>query len=92
MTTLLGIDGCRGGWVVASTNTKLRSPVDFQVVSNIEVALETGGASSIIAIDIPSYAKTAPKSDCPIFSGSQPVREGLYFRKLGPSTPDDIKS
>jgi predicted RNase H-like nuclease len=60
---LIGVDGCRGGWVVATSGARL-SRLDFTVVSDLEPLIaraERGEA--VIAIDMPiGLADSAPRA------------------------------
>jgi predicted RNase H-like nuclease len=59
--TLFGIDGCRGGWVVANATTHL-TDVTFEFASDLRPIFETTGTNSIIAIDIPiGLPETEPR-------------------------------
>jgi len=50
--TLYGIDGCRGGWVVAKAVSDLNDlTVDF--TSDLRAIFEQAGPDSLVAIDIP---------------------------------------
>lgn len=50
---LIGIDGCRGGWVVAASDPSL-SCVSFAVVGDLEPLISPGErGGTVIAIDIP---------------------------------------
>src|SRR5512138_1249905 len=49
---LYGIDGCRGGWVVARSAADLSS-VSIDIVSELRSIFEEARCDSILAIDIP---------------------------------------
>lgn len=50
---LLGIDGCRAGWVIASSGPGLRA-LDFQVVPDLRGAVrEAAAGRAVLAVDIP---------------------------------------
>lgn len=50
---LLGVDGCRGGWVVASADVGLGA-VAFSLVAHVEALFATAaGGDALVAIDIP---------------------------------------
>ena len=50
---LIGIDGCRGGWVVAASDQALSAP-SFTVVDDLApVIARAGKGEALIAIDIP---------------------------------------
>jgi predicted RNase H-like nuclease len=49
---LFGIDGCRGGWVVASASSSLND-LTIEFVPNLHPILEGAGTDSVVAIDIP---------------------------------------
>jgi predicted RNase H-like nuclease len=49
---LYGVDGCRGGWVVAKSNSDLRD-VSFARANDLRSLFEVAGPHADIAIDIP---------------------------------------
>ena len=50
---LIGVDGCRGGWVVAASDGTLSS-LSFTVVDDLEpVIARVEGGAGLVAIDIP---------------------------------------
>lgn len=50
---LCGIDGCRAGWVIASSGPGLRA-LDFRVVSDLRGAFRAAAAGrAVLAVDIP---------------------------------------
>ena len=50
--TLYGVDGCRGGWIVAKSDSDFRD-VSFAIVSELRPLFEAAGPHVLIAIDIP---------------------------------------
>ncbi len=50
--SLFGIDGCRGGWVIARTNSDL-CDLRIEIVPDLRVTFEEAGGDSIVGIDIP---------------------------------------
>jgi predicted RNase H-like nuclease len=52
MKWLYGIDGCRGGWVVAKATSRLND-VTFEFASDLGPLFERAGNDSLLAIDIP---------------------------------------
>lgn len=60
--TLLGVDGCRGGWVVARATTGLDA-VSFALYPTFCEVLTAAGRSSRVAVDIPiGLAEAAPRA------------------------------
>jgi predicted RNase H-like nuclease len=49
---LIGLDGCRGGWVVASADARL-SALSFTVVDDPAPLVARAAAGAIVAIDMP---------------------------------------
>jgi len=49
---LCGIDGCRGGWVIARAASDL-SDLSFEVAPDLDAIFARAGIDSLIAIDIP---------------------------------------
>lgn len=50
---LFGLDGCKGGWVVAAARSDDLASMTLHLVPSILEALELGGAEAIVAIDMP---------------------------------------
>src|SRR5581483_9955090 len=50
---LLGIDGCKEGWLVAESNEHLRPPTFYVVKTFAEFARQLDVSSDVVAIDIP---------------------------------------
>jgi len=51
--TLLGIDSCKGGWVVAAVKSENLSSMQLHVVPSILEALSIGGPGAVVAVDMP---------------------------------------
>jgi predicted RNase H-like nuclease len=52
--TLIGIDGCRGGWVLATATERSNVSLSFSIVSEIGgVFAQASEGKAIIAIDVP---------------------------------------
>lgn len=50
---LIGVDGCRAGWVVATSDLALRQP-EFRIVPHFQALLDgLQGVRALIAVDIP---------------------------------------
>ena len=49
--TVLGVDGCKGGWIVVAWNDQLSASPEAHVVSHFEDVIALDG--EIIAVDIP---------------------------------------
>ena len=60
---IAGIDGCRGGWFVATAQANL-SNVDVFVVKTIDAAMTELHAAAIIGIDIPIGLPDAGPREC----------------------------
>ena len=51
-TRLYGVDGCRGGWVVAEADTAMHSST-FRLIPDLSLLFKEAGPHCLIAIDIP---------------------------------------
>ncbi len=60
---LLGIDGCRAGWVVAASGPGLRA-LEFTIVEDLREPFHQAGAGrAVIAIDVPiGLARATPRA------------------------------
>jgi len=63
MPTILGVDGCKGGWCYAESNTD-KTDCRFGVVSSAQDLLELSPRLEVIAIDIPIGLTENGKRDC----------------------------
>lgn len=50
---ILGLDGCRGGWVVAVANSDDLAAVHLHMVPSILDALDLGSDRAVVAVDMP---------------------------------------
>lgn len=59
---LLGIDGCRAGWVIASSGPGLRA-LDFEIAPDLRGALrEAAAGRAVVALDIPIGLVPSPRA------------------------------
>ncbi|MBI4471310.1 MAG: DUF429 domain-containing protein [Acidobacteria bacterium] len=61
--TFVGIDGCRGGWIVACSDEKFGT-VEFDVVADLAGVFSQSGKATLIAIDIPIGLSPAAPRRC----------------------------
>jgi len=59
---LLGIDGCRAGWVIASSGPGLRA-LDFEIAPDLRGTLrEAAAGRAVVALDIPIGLVPSPRA------------------------------